>query len=286
MGGNPARSGPNASRIEEILQGMDFLVVQDIFLTETAQLADVVLPASCLLEKDGTVTSTDRRITRVRKILDPPGQARPDGDIIRELGKGMGHELQFSYAEPAEVMDEIARLTPQYGGINYGRLEQGDLQVPCPNVDHAGTPYLFKDGFPIGKGKFFPVEYGPPAELPDKEYPFILSTGSNIFHMRTDTMLGKIQDINAVNGFERVQIHPDDAFSLGVKDNDIVEISSRRGRVNVAVELTDRVPEGVVFMTYHFSQSPANVLTNSAYDPTSKVPEFKFCAVKLAKVVG
>ena len=284
MGGNPIGSGPDLNKIKDVMEDIDFLVVQDIFLTKTAEIADVVLPAACLLEKDGTVASTERRVYRVRRILDIPGQARSDWEIICEIGKKMGYEAQFSYNSSSEIMDDIARLTPLYGGINYERLEQGGIQVPCPNTEHPGTPYLYKDQFTKGKGNFFPVEYEPPSELPDDVYPFILTTGSSLFHMRTGTMIEKIPDINVISRCELIHINPADANSIGVKDNDAVEVSSRRGRLELRSKITDSVPNGVVYTTFHFPETPANVLTNSAYDPLGKVPELKFCAVNVSKI--
>ena len=198
----------------------------------------------------------------------------------------MGYSEQFSYNIPSEFMDVIARLTPPYGGINYERLEKGGIQAPCPNVDHPGTPYLYKDKFPIGKGKFFPADYQPPSELPDDEYPFILSTGSSIFHMRTGTMVEKVHDINYISGFELLNMNPEDAFSLGARDDDIVAVSSRRGSLNLKVKVTDAVLKGVVFTTFHFVDTPTNILTNDKYDPLGKVPELKFCAVKINKIGG
>lgn len=286
IGGNPVGSGPNLNNLKEVLGDMDFIVVQDIFLTETAKMADVVLPAACLLEKDGTATSTERRINRVRKVLDAPGQARSDWEIICDLGKRMGYSAQFSYNSPSEIMDEIAKLTPPYGGINYERLEEGGIQAPCPNVDHPGTPYLYKDKFPIGKGKFFPADYEPPSELPNDEYPFIFSTGSSIFHMRTGTMIEKVHDINYISGSELLHMNPEDAFSLGIRDNDTVEVSSRRGSLKLKTKIVDNLLKGVVFTTFHFADAPTNILTNDKYDPLGKVPELKFCAVKVNKIGG
>lgn len=284
MGGNPMGSGPDANRIRKALKSKDFVVVQDIFLSKTAEIADVVLPAACLLEKDGTVTSTERRVNRVRKILDPPGEARADWEIVCAVATKMGYGKQFSYTRPSEIMDEIAELTPPYRGISFERLENGGIQVPCPNRDHPGTPYLYKDGFPKGKAKFFPAEYQEPAEIPDKEFPFVLTTGSSIYHMRTGTMIEKIPDIEEVSRFELLHINPEDAIALNIRDNDLVEITSRRGRLDVKSKITDKVPKGVVFTTFHFPETPINVLTNSACDPLGKVPELKYCAVKLRKV--
>ncbi len=283
MGGNPVGSAPNLNNVKKVFEKMDFIVVQDIFLTETAKMADVVLPAACLLEKEGTVTNTERRVTRVRKVLDAPGTARSDWEILCDLGKRMGYEKQFSYNSPSDIMGEIARLTPPYAGITYERLEKGGIQVPCPTTEHPGTPYLYKEKFPIGRGKFFPEDYKPPSELPDEEFPFILSTVSSIFHMRSGTMVEKIHDINFISGSEMLDMHPDDASSLGLKDGDVVTVSSRRGSLALKVKLTDNVLKGMVSTTYHFVDTPTNILTNDNFDPLAKVPELKFCAVKLNK---
>jgi formate dehydrogenase alpha subunit len=287
IGENPRLSDPDSTHVTEALEKLDFLVVQEIFLSETAQLADVVLPATSTLEKDGTFTNTERRVQRVRKALDPRGGARPDWEIICEMGRRMGYQDQFSYSSPAEIMDEISRLTPSYGGIRYHRLEEGGgLQWPCPTIDHPGTVYLHKDRFTRGKGKFSVVEYRPSMELPDQEYPFMLTTGRILCHFHTGTMTRKVPDLNILRGEELVEINPRDGRSMGIENGNLVEVSSRRGKVRAKAKLTEKSPPGVIFMTFHFAETPTNVLTNPALDPVAKIPELKVCAVKLNKVSG
>jgi len=286
IGENPHLSDPDCTHVVEALNKLDFLIVQDIFLSETAQLADVVLPAASGLEKDGTFTNTERLVQRVRTALKPPGQSLPDWKILCELGKQMGYKDQFSFSSPSEIMDEISKLAPSYGGINYTRLEEGGLQWPCPNVNHPGTTYLHKDGFTRGKGKFSVVKYRSSMELPDEEYPLILTTGRILYQYHTGTMTRKVEDLNCIRNQEFLEINPQDGQALGIKDGEMVEISSRRGKIEVTAKLTDRSPPGVVFMTFHFAEAPSNVLTNPALDPVAKIPELKVCAVKLNKVIG
>jgi formate dehydrogenase alpha subunit len=286
MGENPVVSDPDASHVIESLKALDFLVVQDMFLSETAALADVVLPACSSFEKDGTFTNTERRVQRIRKALEPVGLSWPDWKIICELGTRMGYKEHFSYQSPEEIMTEVAALTPSYGGINYSRLEPGGLQWPCPTQDHPGTPYLHKGQFTRGRGKFSPVSYRPSAELPDADYPFILTTGRVLCQYHTGTMSRKVPDLNYLRGEELVEINPEDAESLGLSDGEMVEVSSRRGLLQVRAKVTEKSPPGVVFMTFHFAETPTNVLTNPALDPVAKIPELKVCAVKLSKVEG
>ncbi len=286
IGENPRISDPDSTHVTEALKRLDFLVVQEIFLSETASLADVVLPATSFAEKEGTFTNTERRVQRVRKALEPVGDARPDWMIISEIGRRMGYEEQFSYSDPSEIMDEIASLTPSYGGINYGRIEEAGLQWPCPRPDHPGTPYLHKDGFTRGKGLFSVVSYRPSMELPDEEYPFILTTGRVLCHFHTGTMTRKVPGLNYLRNEELVEINPVDGRALGIEDGDLVEVASRRGTVRAKAKITEKSSEGVAFMTFHFAETPTNVLTNPALDPVAKIPEFKVCAVKLSKAGG
>ena len=284
MGENPVISDPDCSHVVQSLNALDFLVVQDIFLSETAALADVILPAAASLEKDGTFTNTERRVQRVRKVVSPAGQSRPDWHILSDIARRMGQEGQFFYTAPSQIMDEISRLAPSYGGISFERLEQGGLQWPCPNKDHPGTVYLHKGQFTRGKGKFNVVSYRPSMELPDSEYPFILTTGRVLYQYHTGTMTRKVQDLNYLRGEELVEMNPEDATALGIEDGSMVEVSSRRGKLLVRAKTTDKSPKGVVFMTFHFAETPTNVLTNPALDPVAKIPELKVCAVKLSKV--
>lgn len=284
MGENPVVSDPDSSHVVEALEALDFLVVQDIFLSETAALADVVLPAATSLEKDGTFTNTERRVQRVRMALPPIGLSRPDWQILSDLARRMGQENQFRYKAPSQIMEEISRLTPSYGGISFERLERGGLQWPCPNKDHPGTVYLHKGQFTRGKGKFNVVSYRQSMEVPDREYPFILTTGRVLCQYHTGTMTRKVHDLNYLRGEELVEMNPEDALTLGIEDGSMVEVSSRRGKLLVRAKTTDKSPKGVVFMTFHFAETPTNVLTNPALDPVAKIPELKVCAVKLNKV--
>jgi len=283
MGENPMLSDPDLHHVEKGLKNLEFLVVQDIFLSETAQFADVVLPAASGLEKDGTYTNTERSIQRVRKVIEPPGESKADWKIICDIAKKMGYEKPFSYKTPAEIMNEIAKLTPSYGGINYGRIETSGIPWPCPDTAHQGTPYLHKDKFARGKGKFSVLEYKPSMELPDENYPFVLTTGRSLFHWHTGTMTRKVDDLNEIRDREYVEINPVDAQTLGVKDGETVEVSSRRGAVKVETKVTEISAPGVVFMTFHFKETPTNLLTNPALDPVAKIPELKVCAVKISK---
>ncbi|RLB05435.1 MAG: formate dehydrogenase subunit alpha [Deltaproteobacteria bacterium] len=284
MGENPMLSDPDLNHARKALKNLDFLVVQDIFLSETAQLADVVLPAACGLEKDGTFTSTERKVQRVRKVLEPPGEAKQDWEIICEIAAKMGYASSFTYTDPSEIMDEIAKLTPSYGGINFERLESGGLAWPCPDTSHPGTPYLHKDKFVRGKGKFTVIEYKPSKELPDELYPFILTTGRSLYHFHTGTLTRRVRGLEQIRNRELLEINPLDAKILRINEGDVVEVSSRRGRVKVEAKPSDKVPRGVVFMTFHFKETPTNVLTNPALDPVAKIPELKVCAVAVKRI--
>ncbi|HUU55622.1 MAG TPA: molybdopterin dinucleotide binding domain-containing protein, partial [Armatimonadota bacterium] len=257
-----------------------FLVVQDIFLTETAELADVVLPAAGFAEKDGTFTNTERRVQRLRKGLAAPGEARADWDILCDLACRMGYDM--SYSGPAAIQAEIASLTPSYGGITYDRLETESLQWPCPTKDHPGTPILHTEKFTRGLGKFHPVEFIEAKELPDDDYPFILSTGRILQHFHTGTMSRHSEVLDTLVSVGAIEINPADAEKLGLADGDMVEVASRRGKIEIAAKLTDRVTPGTVFLAFHFKEAPANRLTIAALDPVAKIPEFKVCAVRLS----
>jgi formate dehydrogenase alpha subunit len=286
MGENPVVSDPDSSHVVEALKSLDLLVVQDIFLSETAALADVVLPAASGLEKDGTFTNTERRVQRIRKALDPVGESMPDWMILCALADRMGCGGQFKYDDPGQIMAEASGLAPSYGGISYERLEGDGLQWPCPNAEHSGTQYLHKGQFARGKGKFNVVDYRPSMELPDEDYPFILTTGRVLCQYHTGTMTRKVGDLNIIRGEELVEMNPQDALRLGFEDGELIEVKSRRGAVRARTRTTEKSPAGVVFMTFHFSETPTNVLTNPALDPIAKIPELKVCAVKLNKVSG
>ncbi len=283
MGENPALSDANLNHVLEALDKVDFLVVQDIFLTETAARADVVLPAAAFAEKKGTFTNTERRVQLVRQAVNPPGDAWADWVILQELASRIG--LKWNYRGPEEIFREIARLTPSYAGISYERLEkEGGLQWPCPDAGHPGTPYLHANQFSRGKGRFTPVEYQPPAEEPDEEYPLLLTTGRSLFHYHTGTMTRRSGAIDSFKPEELAQISREDAQKFGIGDGDLVKVTSRRGDVKVRVQVTEIVPPGVVFMTFHFHEAAVNRLTSNKVDPIAKIPEYKVCAVKLEKV--
>ena len=283
IGENPMLSDPDASHVREALSRLEFFVAQDIFLSETAELAHVILPAASFAERDGTFTNTERRIQRVRKAIEPIGNSRADWLITCQIAQRMGAK-GFDFKHPSQIMDEIAALTPSYGGISYQRLESGGLQWPCPTREHPGTPILHSQQFSRGKGRFMPLEYKPPAELPDDEYPLMLTTGRSLFQYHTGTMTRKVKGLNTFMGEEKAEINPEDASSLGIADGDRIKITSRRGEVTARAKITEASPPGVIFMTFHFAESPTNILTNTALDPVSKIPELKVCAVRIKKL--
>jgi formate dehydrogenase alpha subunit len=280
MGENPLVSDPDITHIEEALKSLDFLVVQDIFLTETAKLADVILPAVSFAEKDGTFTNTERRVQLVRKAIEPVGQSREDSKIIIGIANKMGYKMGYNSA--SEIMDEIARLTPIYGGISHQRLEKGGIQWPCPDAAHPGTKFLHRDKFSGGLGKFQPTEYKPPAETQDEEYPFLLTTGRMLYHYHTGSMTRRSKGLDEICKEGYVEINPQDAASLLIKDCDMVNISGRRGAIKIKARVTDKVPPKTIFIPFHFAETAVNYLTNPAYDPIAKIPELKVCAVKIA----
>lgn len=285
VGENPVLSEANANHTVEALKKIDFLVVQDIFLTETAELADVVLPASTFAEKDGTFANTERRIQRVRQAIAPVGDSKPDWQITCEIAKKMGAS-GFDFSSPEEIMKEISSLTPPYGGITYERLEDGGLQWPCPTADHPGTPILHaeKFGTDTGKAKLMVLEFRPSEELPDNKYPLMLTTDRSLFHYHTGSMTRKVEGLEQLDSEELLKIHPNDASELGIENDEIVKVTSRRGETTVKARLTQICPPGLVSMTFHFAESPTNVLTSSALDPIAKTPETKVCAVRVEKI--
>jgi formate dehydrogenase alpha subunit len=282
LGENPVLTDPNGNQVKEELKHLDLLVVQDIFLSETAELADVVLPGVSFAEKDGTYTNTERRVQRVRKAIDPIGDARPDWQILCDLASRLGYPME--YESPATIMEEVASLTPSYGGIHYDRLEGLGLQWPCPTPDHPGTQYLHRGQFTRGRGKFHVTPYGEPPELPDEAYPFLLTTGRVLYHYHT-MISRKSKGLSEIYPEGVVEINPEDARRLGIRpDNGLVEIASRRGKVHAKARITETVSPGLVFMTFHFREAAVNLLTIDALDPIAKIPEFKVCAVKIRKV--
>jgi len=283
VGENPVLSDADSQHVERALTQLEFLVVQDMFLSETARLAHVVLPAASFVEKDGTFTNTERRVQRVRKAIEPVGQAKPDWWIISEVARRLGAG-GFAYDGPVDIMDEIRSLTPSYGGIGYERLDGCGLQWPCPIDDHPGTPILHTSTFVRGKGRFIPLKYTPPGEAPDADYPLILTTGRSLYHFHTGTMTRKVAGLNTIEPEGVVEISPGDASQLGIAQDEKVKISSRRGTVVAKARVSKAMPPGVVFMTFHFAESAANVLTNPERDPVAKIPEFKVAAVRVEKV--
>jgi len=284
MGENPMLSDPDINHVRESLQELDFLAVQDIFLTETAQLADVVLPGASFAEKEGTFTSTDRRVQCVRKAIEPPGEAKADWEILQLLARRIGCP-GLDFASPAAVLDEIARVTPIYAGISRERLEQeGFLQWPVPAPDHPGTPYLHKGTFTRGLGRFHPVHFQEAAELADEDYPLILTTGRLMFQWHTGTMSRRSDKLEQEAPEAYVEINPDDASKAGLNGHQRVRVASRRGEIELAVRITPRIRRGVIFIPFHFAEAAANALTNAALDPVAKIPEYKVCAVKVEPV--
>jgi len=282
MGENPMLSDPNLNHVKSAIESVDFLCVQDIFLTETAQLAHVVLPAVSFAEKDGTYTNTERRVQRVRKAIEPPGEARNDWEIICALSRGMGYPMEYEH--PSQIMDELAALTPIYGGIDYSRIGEIGLQWPCPDKGHPGTVFLHEAEFTRGKGKFHATPFLAAREEPDPEYPLLLTTGRYLYHWHTRTMTGRSKGLEEICPPVPVEIHPEDAAREGIIDGAMVQVSSRRGTLQANAAVTDRSPRGTIFMAFHFHEGAANLLTNDATDPIAKIPEFKVCAARISKL--
>jgi formate dehydrogenase major subunit/formate dehydrogenase alpha subunit len=282
LGENPVLSDPDVHHTVRALNSLNFLVVQDIFLTETAVLADVILPAACFAEKDGTFTNTSRTVQRVRRAVEPPGAAKEDSLIIVELARRFGFDMTYDIIE--DVFREAGKLWPALAGISYRRITKSGLQWPCPTHDHPGTQYLFKGSFPRGKAPFKPVQFRPSDELPDEEYPFLLSTGRQLFHYHIGSMTRRVEAFDRISPHPFIEIHQDDARALGTSDGDRVRVASRRGAIELAVLISARPSKGVVFIPFHYREAAANVLTNTALDPISKIPELKVCAVKIERL--
>jgi predicted molibdopterin-dependent oxidoreductase YjgC len=285
MGENPVLSDPEVSHAEHWFRELEFLAVQDLFLTETARYADVILPGASFAEKTGTFVNTERRIQLSTSAIDPPGNARGDLEIVIELSNRVG--LPSPFRNSAEVMDEIARVTPSWRGVSHARLQgNGGLQYPVPHAEHLGTDFLFDDAFPTADGKatFVGVEFLPPAELPDEDYPFMLNTGRQMYHWHTGTMTRRSFALDAREPGPIVELNPADASELGVGDGDEVSVSSRRGEVRISVRLSTRVACRQIFIPMHYREAAVNLLTNPELDPYAHIPEFKVCAVSVAKV--
>jgi formate dehydrogenase major subunit/formate dehydrogenase alpha subunit len=295
MGEDPLMSDPDTNHIRKCLEECDFIVLQDIFPTETAPYADVLLPGVSFAEKDGTFTNTERRIQLVRKALEPQGEAREDWRITASLAKRVlaegertiqaGAYSGWDYTSPEEIMLEIAALAPSYAGVSHARLRRGEtFQWPVKDAAHPGTPILHVGQFPRGLGKFNPIEHIPPAELPDDEYPMVLSTGRVLYHWHGGEMTRRAQGLLEIYGKPLIEVNEEDALRLGLNGNKRVRVSSRRGSIEAEAWVTDRVPPGMVYGNFHFPEASVNELTIAALDPIAKIPEYKVCAVKVESV--
>lgn len=281
IGENPLVSDADLNHVKKSFSHLDFLVVQDIFMTETAQMADVVLPSSCFAEKDGTFSNTERKVQRVRKAVEAPGEAMPDWWITCQLASRMG--LPMLYENSEAIFQEITQVTPSYAGITYDRIEEGGIHWPCPSVDHPGTPILHGQQFSRGKGLFHAIDWISPAEIIDDEFPLFLTTGRLLYQYHTGTMTMKTDGLNERAPESYVEISPKDAAIYDLRTGDRVIIASRRGNINVMVKVSPMAVDGTVFIPFHYAKAAANMLTNASLDPVSGIPEFKVCAVKLSK---
>jgi formate dehydrogenase major subunit/formate dehydrogenase alpha subunit len=281
IGENPLVSDADLNHAKACFERLDFMVVQDIFLTETAQMADVVLPSACFAEKEGTFSNTERRVQRVRKAVDAPGEAKDDWWPLCQVAKRMGFEM--SYKESEDIFKEIAAVTPSYGGIDYSRIDDVGLHWPCPTPDHPGTPILHGQQFTRGKGMFHAIDWIPAAEQADDEYPLYLTTGRVLYQYHTGTMTMKTEGLNERAPGSFIEISRADAAKCGVEDGQTAAISSRRGTIQAKIQISSKAVNGTVFIPFHFAQAAANMLTNAVLDPISGIPEFKVCAVKIEK---
>lgn len=281
FGENSMEGDPNTEHVRKALESAQFLVVHDIFLTTTAQMADLVLPGACFAEVDGTFTNSERRVQKIRKAVEPPGQAMPNWKIFSEIGTRLGAQMHYNNAE--EIFDEMAGLTPSFSGISYERIDFEGIQWPCPTPEHPGTRFLHQGAFTRGKGKFHSVPHQLPKEQPDKKYPFILTTGRRYAHYNTSTMTGRCESL--INEFPEpmAQISIGDAKTMGLRNGDKIKVTSRRGEVITPVCIGDVVPDGSIFMDFHFQNANSNMLLGTFLDPVSKTPDYKVCAVNLEK---
>ncbi len=281
MGENPYLSDPDQNHVISALERVEFMVVQDMFITETAELADVFLPAASFVEKEGHFTNTERRVQRLNKVIEPIDGVKTDWEIIQMIANSMG--ANWNYTKVSDITKEINLLTPQYGGITWERVGRFGLQWPCPNEDHPGTPYLHKGKFARGKGLLKGISFKEPDELPDEEYPLILTTGRVLEQFHTGTMTRKTKGLNNLAG-PMVMISVQDADMMGIANSEQIKIITKRGEITAPAFVTKRIAKGVVYLPFHYKESPANMLTNPALDPFAKIPEFKVCAVKLEKI--
>jgi predicted molibdopterin-dependent oxidoreductase YjgC len=289
MGENPMMSEPNLNLTRHHMEQLEFLVAQDLFINESAAFADVFLPSTSWAEKEGTFTNTDRRVQRVRRAIAPRGGSRPDWEIVCDLAKrierrlGRPNSAGWDYAGPSEILAEVGSVVPEFAGVKYERIEKTGLQTPVWDENHPGTPYLFSESFPRGRAKFHPLEFVPSVELPDDEFPFILSTGRVLEHWHGGTMT-RHSKLDELYPEARVEVNPADAALAGISDGQPVRVSSRRGTVALRAMVTEKTLAGVVFIPFHFAEAAANLLTIDALDPQAKIPEFKACAVKIEPV--
>jgi predicted molibdopterin-dependent oxidoreductase YjgC len=297
LGEDPVLSDPDSNHVRACLEKLDFMVLQEIFPSETSQYADVILPGVSFAEKSGTFTNTERRVQRVRQALDPSAEMRQDWEITAELARRVlaknGKKIApaapyggWDYDDPEQVMAEISALAPSYAGISYPRLDAGErLQWPVASLDQPGTPILHRETFTRGRGQFAVTNHLPPAELPNAEFPFLLNTGRVLYHWHGGEMTRRAAGLAAVYPHSLVEINPQDAAALGIRQDDQpVRLTSRRGTMQAYAWITDRVPPGMIFANFHFPESPTNVLTIAALDPTARIPEYKACAVRLERV--
>ncbi len=283
MGENPVLGDANANHTRKGFESLDLLIAQDIFLTETAKLADIVFPAACFAEKNGTFINTERRVQRVRRAVKAPGQAMEDTVIIAELSRRMGYEMSCS--SPEGIFEELGSLWPALEGISYARIESKGIQWPCPTRNHPGTEYLYKGGFPRGRISFTSASFSDHAPAGDNEFPFLLSTGRNLFHYHFGSMTRRVDALEQHAGIPYAEMHPDDLSRLGIRHGSRIIVSSPRGRIELAAISTERVPPGMVFIPLHYVEAAVNVLTDDlAIDAYSKTPGFKITAVRIEPV--
>jgi formate dehydrogenase alpha subunit len=281
IGENPLVSDADVNHAEKCLNNLDFMVVQDIFMTETAQLADVVLPTACYAEKDGTFANSERRVQRVRKAVEPPGEAWDDWKIFCEIATRMGYPMAYDSSQ--QIMEEISKVTPSYAGISYERIEYEGLHWPCPTAEHPGTPILHGEQFTRGKGLFHAIDFIEPAEKTDAEYPLYLTTGRLLYQYHTGTMSMRTGGLKQIAPEAFVEISAQDAHKYEFEEGTLVNIASRRGTIQARIKISRKAVDGTIFIPFHFATAAANRLTNGALDPISGIPEFKVCAVKVSK---
>ena len=295
LGEDPIMSDPDSAHIRECMEACDFVVLQEIFPSETSKYADVLLPGVTFAEKTGTFTNTERRIQMVHKAIETTSEARDDWAIIADLAQRIialgprkpigGTHAAWSYASTSDIMNEINALTPSYAGVTHDRLENGErLHWPVKSIEHLGTPILHVGQFPRGKGKFAPIDHVPPAELPDDDYPYLLSTGRVLYHWHGGEMTRRAEGLMAIYGHALIEVNPDDAAKLGLNGSKRVRVTSRRGSIEAEAWVTDRVPPGMVYANFHFPEANANELTQASLDPVAKIPEYKISAVKVERV--